>query len=807
MTTSGNERRIHRGEILFALAIAASLAVCAGAQENTISLVAAGYESAEAARAVWESIEQSPPIEVTDEGYLRLPCNFDAHDRWRVAWDRAGQWDLSVSRRFIVDIVANPDHRLPVTGMILYLHSGDGWYSGKFTITDEDHRVTIHRNQFSSEGRTAGWHRVDRVRLTVKTSHPDAQAIHLKAVRAVVGEPKVGILQGDDGTGTDQAIVARSREMARRLNRMEVDSRTLDDESVAEATLRGLDVLILPSNPHLGDRASATIEQFVADGGKLIALGPLHESVAPILAVKPMGAIEEKDTFPGFTWRPTPSDDEEFIRALVGPAGRIVPEESAEVIGHWADGEGRVTDAPAVTRNANGYYLGRSLIDFASNKRADIENRVAADRMLLSMIGRLSPDAMRRWYERRRDEMGSATGFIGSSALEKAIEENLAANSDGQDARVALAAARLALAAAEKAAQEDDFATAGDRLDAARLAYLKSYALSVPSQPDEIRSMWICDSRGPNEWSWDVAMESMARGGYNTVMSFMLYAGGAAYDSKILPVVPLARDKDLLAEAVAAGKKHGIGVYAAKVNYTLWNNSRFWPRDEAFAKTLSSDRLQVDVSGESIDTHLCPSHPQNLEHEVATVLEVVRNYDIAGICLDYIRYNDEKRCYCDGCRRRFEEEYELKVENWPADVFSGDRKPSYRQFRRDQVTRLVAATSREAKAIRPDLQVTAAVLTNGPRARDTYGQDWRLWLDKGYLDFACPMTYETQIDAFEQSTRLDREWAGAHRLAPGIAECWLAGTDQTVRHVAILRRHGAVGFFLFQGDWIRPKMY
>ena len=427
--------------------------------------------------------------------------------------------------------------------------------------------------------------------------------------------------------------------------------------------------------------------------------------------------------------------------------------------------------------------------------------------MMLGMVRRLSPGAMRELYGRREAELGRGAGFAGDAGLEREITKNTQALPDGKDAREALAAARLILANARKAAEDGDFATGAELLEEAEQEYLRSYALSIPGKPGELRVLWICDARGPNEHDWDSAMESMARGGYNAVMSFMLHAGGAAYHSKILPVVPHASERDLLAEAVAAGKKHGIAVYAAKANYCLWRNSRFWPKNEAFAATLAAERLQVRSDGQLIDDHLCPSHPANQKLELDTLLEVVRDYDVAGIVLDYIRYGDDKHCYCDGCRARFEAQYDVKVANWPEDVYSGVLKEKYRQFRRDNITSLVAAVSRGARAIRPEVHVTAAVLTDGAKARDVFGQDWRLWLEKGYLDFACPMTYSRQIDPFEETIRRDREWAGPHKLVPGIAECWLTGRDQTVRHVAITRKYGAVGFFLFQGNYIRPRMY
>ena len=93
------------------------------------------------------------------------------------------------------------------------------------------------------------------------------------------------------------------------------------------------------------------------------------------------------------------------------------------------------------------------------------------------------------------------------------------------------------------------------------------------------------------------------------------------------------------------------------------------------------------------------------------MLEVVRKYPVDGIHFDYIRYDSPEYCFCDGCRARFEAETGRKVENWPTDCYNGCRFQEYSDWRRKQITRLVGAVSREAKQIRPEVKVSAAVFS------------------------------------------------------------------------------------------------
>ena len=751
----------HRKVFVLCVVLTLMISACSvsGGGEKTVVLEAGDYGSVEEARSVWTPIEGSPPIEVASEGMLRIPCNFDVNKGWRVAWDRAGNWDLSSCRSIAVEIVGNPDRRTSLVKIWIFLHSGGGWYYRKFDVPRGDCRIELPRTMFGSEGTPGGWHKVDRIRLTVQNTGPVSQALHLKRMVAVVGEPRVGIYQSDGGEGRSAEMVKHAQQMALRLDRLEIDYQVFGDDAVTPETLAGFEIVILPMSPVLSEPVAAAIDAFVKGGGKLIVCG-----------------------------------------SLPGPLGEILGVERADAKAIPVDSAGA---APAVTESANGFHVPAPLTG---------ADRIAGDQMLFAMIRRLSPGAMRALYERRESELGRKAGFADAAALEKEIVKNLEVRDD-PEAREALAAARARRAAARSAVQGGDFERGGDLLAKAKEKYLRSYMLSVPGKENEVRAFWCCDPRGTAGTNWDSAIESLARGGFNAIIPVMRYAGGAAYQSEILPVGPTVQARgDLLAECVAAGKKHGVSVYVGIVCYWLWDKSPTFVRDEVLAKKLTQEgRLQVGSNGKPRADHLCPSHPDNQRLERDSVLEIVRNYDVAGIMLDYIRYGDDKCCYCDGCRRRFEEQYELTVKNWPADVYTGALKEQYRQFRRDNIARLVATVSRGVRQIKPEVKMSAAVLSDGVKARDVFGQDWKLWLEKGYLDSACPMTYNREVASFEYCVRRDSDWSGQRdKLMTGITNGWIVAPEQTLRHIAIAREHGASGFFLhnygagWQAEMYRP---
>lgn len=597
------------------LALLAAMSSIATAAETIVALDAGGYRSVQEARSLWNPIEGSPPIEISRDGALRLPGNFDVNRNWRVAWDQVGSWDFSGCRKIVLDIADNPDRRTPLARMRLYLNSGGGWYYSEFEFARGDCRIELQRKLFRSEGEPIGWHDIRAVRLELRNAAPIAQALHIRGLRVFLS---------------------------------------------------------------------------------------------------------------------------------------------------------------------------------------------------------LSPDTAQELYARHERELGQVAGFTSRDALGDAVAANLSDRAGSQErARAILQAADRLVVEARNAAGSRDFERGVQLLRAAQQEYLRSYVASVPGKSGEMRAVWCCDPRGPGAGhtmglsyqGWDPYIRALAGAGFNAVMPVMSEAGTVAYRSSLLPLAAFNCDgnRDSLAECVAAGRKHGVKVFAAKCNFWLWDK-HFYPNDKSlFPNLVAENRLQVTNEGKRVDDHICPSHPENLKLEVATFVELVREYEVDGIVFDFIRYGGPEHCYCSGCRDRFEGRHGLKVGKWPADVFSGPLKEPYRQFRRDSITAVVAAVSREARMVRPGVLIVAAVITDGPTARDALGQDWKLWLEEGYLDVACPMIYTTQKEAFAVSFRADCRWAPPRaRLAPGIREDVLP-VDQALGQIVAARKAGADGFFLWH--YVDPEKY
>jgi len=336
-----------------------------------------------------------------------------------------------------------------------------------------------------------------------------------------------------------------------------------------------------------------------------------------------------------------------------------------------------------------------------------------------------------------------------------------------------------------------------DQAAAASQELKDAFCMAQRPLPGEFRAFWCHSAFGVQGVAWDEAIRRLADNGFTAVLPNMLWGGAAFYASKVLPVAPqVASRGDQIAQCLAACRKHGIQIHVWKVN---WNLGQAAPK-EFVNKLRSEGRLQASSDGKE-ELWLCPSHPANQALEIASMVEVARDYDVDGIHFDYIRYPDGDHCFCAGCKERFQRSTGLRVQSWPKDVLAdGAARQAWLDWRRSNITAVVKAVSEQVRAIRPGLKISAAVFSNWAADRDGVGQDWKLWCEKRYVDFVCPMDYTPSNGSFENMVVKQVQWTGGTSCYPGIgvsASSSHFGVDRVIEQINITRRYHTGGFVIF----------
>lgn len=757
------------------------------ASGNEQVIDALDYANDEAARKVWFTDQAKlTPKAVQDSGRAAVQFEIPFASRPgipRVSLDRKLALDLSAVGEFSVDMKVE-DAR--AAGHVsLYFRSGDGWYSGSGAMFKKGWQtLRFSKAGFKVEDRPAGWHKIDAVRISVWRGQSQDSRVSVSRLVARWHDVALVIPAAAKAKGGEFRAALQSAETVSHFTAdLGLGSDAVEDAALMHGALKNRRVAILAHNPQIDDEAVQALEQFIQQGGKVLACYSLAPRLAKALGFGKMKYVRPEQPGRLAEIRFNATDIQGLPKSVQQASWNVNTAQpvghGARVIGQWYDRDGQPTGLPAMLISERGAYLSHIVLnDDPAGKR----------QLLAAVLGHLSTPL---WKQMAQAALSKLDRIGHYEDLEQ-LEKQLKTGSNAEAAQL-LQAAKTSLARTKELIQEGKFADAVETAHKARDQASEAYLRAQASPTREGRAFWNHSGTGAYPGDWDRTAKELAGAGFNMVIPNMLWAGLAHYESDLLPrSATVQKHGDQIAQCVKACKKHGIEVHVWKVNFNLSNA----PKDFV-AKLREQKRTQVSLKGEPKDW-LCPSHPDNTKLELDSMLEVARKYDVDGLHFDYIRYPDGAHCYCDGCRERFEAQSGSKVANWPKDCTSGPRRDEYRTWRCQQITRLVEAVAREAQKIKPSIKISAAVFGSYPDSRESVGQDWVSWVKAGYLDFICPMDYA--ISDMEFSNLVSNQLKlieGRIPMYPGIGAWRLGAADRVVGQMHYARQLGAAGFTVF----------
>ncbi len=726
------------------------------------------YADEAAARAAWTPMSGTAAATVTNvEGrnVVRLPCNFAGTTIERASWDRPLKVDLSACRGVQFKVYCRDTE--PVSHFSIYFESGAGWYHASFfpEATNGWNVITIDKGATTTEGTPGGWGRIKTIRISAwrgKDADTELLLSDISQADALGSDAAVAVVRGESVTQRDpdeaRAVARFTEAVAQELRALDIGCAVLSDLDTTAERLKSAKLVVLPHNPRMPDQAAAELVKYANSGGKLLVFYEVPEKLRGVLHVT--GGRHVRAEYPGnfaamrFAMNALPGAPVVVGQRSWNISTATPVAGASRVLAEWFDAQGKPTGHAAVVGSTNGLVMTHVLLtDDAANKR----------RMLLAMVGYLVPEVWRKAVDASMARLGTPTDETARTLREAAL----------------------------KLAVEQRFAEAMDKAAEAQQQVQRAFCRAQRPEPGEFRAFWCHSAFGVEEMEWDEAIRRLAENGFTAILPNMLWGGAAYYDSQVLPVV--AADKgDQIAKCLAAGKKYGVQVHVWKVN---WNLGHAVPAEFA-EKMRSAGRLQMSARGKE-EPWLCPSHPDNQKLEIDAMVEVARRYDVDGIHFDYIRYPDSDHCFCAGCRERFEQATGAAVPNWPN---IGSVRQQWLDWRRGNITAVVKAVSEQARVIKPKIKISAAVFRQWNTDRDSVGQDWKLWCDKGWVDFVCPMDYTPSNRSFENMVSQQVQWAGRVPCYPGIGVSTSSsqlGVERLIEQINITRRYRTHGFTIF----------
>jgi len=256
--------------------------------------------------------------------------------------------------------------------------------------------------------------------------------------------------------------------------------------------------------------------------------------------------------------------------------------------------------------------------------------------------------------------------------------------------------------------------------------------------------------------------DRLAAAGINTVFFETVNAGYPTYPSRVAPEQnPLTRRWDPLASAVEMAHARNMTIHAWVWVFAAGNqqHNRLLNLPADYPGPLLSRHPHwagADNRGNPIPLgqdkpFLDPANPEVRSYLTRLMSEMVQEYDIDGIHLDYIRYPFQdpgaNRTYGYGTAARWNFRSITGVD--PVDLspqpnpsLSPDHQLQQRilwnrwtEFRIQQVTSFVTTLSNTLRRQRPDLVMSAAVFAHPEHERlQKIQQDWGTWAKAGHID-------------------------------------------------------------------------
>jgi len=361
----------------------------------------------------------------------------------------------------------------------------------------------------------------------------------------------------------------------------------------------------------------------------------------------------------------------------------------------------------------------------------------------------------------------------------------------------------------------------------ARRSLWDNYPTNRQFAQPEIRAMWL--DRGTiveakNEDDLAKVFDRMAEAGINVVFFETVNASYTIYPSQVAPEQnPLTRGWDPLKVAVKLAHERNMEIHAWVWVFAAANQAHNKVLEQPLdylgpVLSRNPDWGATNKSGGSFDysqgmkkAFFDPANPEVQNYLLSLYEEIVKNYDVDGLQLDYIRYpfqsQDSNQTYGYGKSGRWLFKQMTGVDPITLNP-RGALWEQWTSFKIRQVDTFVSQVSTRLKQIRPNLKMSAAVFPMEQKERlYRIQQNWEEWGQNQWIDLIFLMTYALDTGTLEEKTQslFDRQIAGNALIIPGIR--LLKVPDQvTIDQLQFIRNLPTSGFALFATENLNPNL-
>lgn len=261
----------------------------------------------------------------------------------------------------------------------------------------------------------------------------------------------------------------------------------------------------------------------------------------------------------------------------------------------------------------------------------------------------------------------------------------------------------------------------------------------------------------------DTLVDTARENNVNTIIVEIRKVADAYYASNLEPRASNIQESDLDPLGYLLEKAHDTSNGKNKIEIHGWLvMNRMWKGSISSAPAdhiinTHPEWLSKNAAGESVEGtnyFIEMGVPGAVDHMVSVVEDLVTNYDIDGVNLDYIRYPESEGPwgYNDLSIARFQKLYSKT--GTPSESDS-----DWLDYKRNNVTQLVRQIYIAINKIKPQVMLSADTIAWGGVSSDfanssAYSgvfQDWKGWMENHYLDINIPMIYKRESTSSQAS--------------------------------------------------------
>ncbi len=352
---------------------------------------------------------------------------------------------------------------------------------------------------------------------------------------------------------------------------------------------------------------------------------------------------------------------------------------------------------------------------------------------------------------------------------------------------------------------------------------------SAYASSSEIRGLWVVRYSITTPQKIDSLLQFANQLNFTDLYVQVRGRGDAYYNSRFEPKALSLTDPtfDPLAYLIKQNKYYNFRIHAWVNAFYVWS-----------ADTLPDDRNHVVHRGldwlarpfnqknlidnyptsvrqaHSEGIYVSPMNPEAQQNLTEIVFDIIENYQVDGVHLDYIRYPNNKFDFHPDVVKRFKRRHVLD----PNQFFDKPQKfvdtfsvagyevfsLSWRNYLMDGLSSFIQNLSKEIKDHSRDLIVSAAVKPDITIAHWDFYQHWDRWVKEKWLTYAVPMNYTPDVALFQNRINDYLEKLPPERYLVGIA-LYNQGEPEIIRKLARVESLKNAGFVLFSYSQIKKQ--